>query len=1072
MPARGPGTYLAVMSTSSFPEGETVNLGQMAVSGGRPLTPEVVLTEGAATVSPDVVINVAFHNDDLVRNAVKANLKKRTAASQSIATRAKAAFASFEPSRHAIADRAKASYLSPGDDPVLAMKTTMAEHLTAMRESSVGGKLRLAMTDKLKRMLDQTPGGLTMTTVDLGILLNHIDLKHTGGFKYKSPSALTICEAEIEAKRRLAQIQSSGATPAAPDSRNAVASVNPVPGTVDEDGDARAASLVDAEVGRQMATATSPESTLRFSVPQRSDSDDRKRALDTFELRDGPSDVTSYHDFSSLQIAFPHVWTELFDGQLKLLGTEIYTWWVRLKAFAGADDPGEDKPVGTLDDLRRLLRDVRELSGLVDNDSPKGFTGSTGSGGWLGLGWTLKDIVLNQAKKKEEAEKPAIEDDVLGDKSRLQQLLLKMDALMNERYAFHVFAENTINFGFLATYRQTWEPQSYQVGELVSTIPLAPKEIRRYTARKVAKKTRAVKELEDNLQTRRSESSDTSRVEREIVEKAQQKNNFNVTAHESFGGDGFQIDSTQSFGGEQAKESARAKKEFRENVMKSAQEYKQQHRMEVETTESSETEETTFHEIQNPNDELTVTYAFYELQRRYRISERIHKLTPVILVANTVPAPHHIDDAWLTQHDWILRRVILDDSFRPALRYLTESFVGAETNIRLLQANAAAQKNIVESVRQQVQAQDRVLSAAEKAVNDAIREVAAGQKAQGMVDVVKGFFDPLGITKEANTGMVAAAEGAADYAKETRDRAERERARLVGQLEVAISALQTAIDKLSAAIREHYNKTAEIDRLRLHVKDNILYYMQSIWSHEPPDQRYFRMYNIDVPDLSVNTSGALVGFEQWSDVYAGLRGMGGLFATLPLPPVNIPMRKLVEVADLDNVLGYKGNYSIFALKENNYLTLHMMQDYLEVGDELVLRDPDESGDYTIDELQALATCLYRRNKTEYEKQEPKIKQMLLDRLTSPRKDYEDVVVPTASLYIEALVGTHPLLEDFKLIHRALDVKKVQAEVRHAELENIRLAARALRGKDEDPDIERKIVVEGAAPQWTLQPDEN
>ena len=70
-----------------------------------------------------------------------------------------------------------------------------------------------------------------------------------------------------------------------------------------------------------------------------------------------------------------------------------------------------------------------------------------------------------------------------------------------------------------------------------------------------------------------------------------------------------------------------------------------------------------------------------------------------------------------------------------------------------------------------------------------------------------------------------------------------------------------------------------------------------------------------------------------------------------------------------------------------------------------------------------------------------------------------MIVPTTSLYIEALVGTHPLLEDFKLIHRALDVKKVQADVRHAELENIRLASRALKGKDEDPDIEKKIIVE-------------
>ena len=41
------------------------------------------------------------------------------------------------------------------------------------------------------------------------------------------------------------------------------------------------------------------------------------------------------------------------------------------------------------------------------------------------------------------------------------------------------------------------------------------------------------------------------------------------------------------------------------------------------------------------------------------------------------------------------------------------------------------------------------------------------------------------------------------------------------------------------------------------------------------------------------------------------------------------------------------------------------------------------------------------------------------------------------------------------------MKKVQAEVRHAELENIRLAARALSAEDEDPDIEKKIVIENA-----------
>lgn len=295
--------------------------------------------------------------------------------------------------------------------------------------------------------------------------------------------------------------------------------------------------------------------------------------------------------------------------------------------------------------------------------------------------------------------------DPIEGSSRLGQLLTQLEKLLSERYAFDVFAKDSINFGIMVTYRQTWVPEKYQVGDLASTIPLAPKEIRRYTTRAVTKKTRAVKELEDNLQTRKTETSDTTRADGEIVKKAQEKTHFNIGAEETFGGDGFSIKATQSGGGDSSKESASIKKEMRESVLKSAQEYRQQHRMEVETSESVETEATTFHEIQNPNDELAVTYLFYELQRTYRISERIHQLTPVILVANDVPAPHEIDDAWLIEHDWILRRAILDDSFRPALDYLTKSFVGAEVNIRILESNAIAQKNLVDQINQQVQTQ-------------------------------------------------------------------------------------------------------------------------------------------------------------------------------------------------------------------------------------------------------------------------------------------------------------------------------------------------------------------------------
>lgn len=596
---------------------------------------------------------------------------------------------------------------------------------------------------------------------------------------------------------------------------------------------------------------------------------------------------------------------------------------------------------------------------------------------------------------------------------------------------------------------------------------MAPKEILRYTTRSVTKKTRLTKELEDNLNTRRSEASDTTRADGEIVNKALERTTFNLEAKETFGGDGLSVSATESGGGEQRKESASTKKEFRESVLRSAQEYRQQHRMEVEVTESQESEETTFHEIQNPNDELAVTYLFYELQRTYGISERLHSLTPVILVANAVPAPNEIDDAWLVEHDWILNRAILDDSFRPALQYLTKSFTGAEVNIRILEANARAQKQIVENLNQQIQIQMSVLAAKQQSVADAVTNLASSEQQQGLFDTVKRIFDPIGITGGASTGAVDAARAMVDYEKETLDRAERERARLQSQLEIAVTALQGAVDKLSNAVKEHYDRVAEIDRLRVHVKENILYYMQAIWRQEPPDQRFFRLYDLDVPivtadaNVPIDVAFGNPGARTAREVVDLLRGRDTVTISLPMPQVTITRKKLSEVADLDNVLAYKGNYMVFPLKANNYITLHMMQDYLEVGDELLIRDPDDYGDFTVDELRKLATCVNQNAPDTFNNLRDDFRQVLIDRLTSSRSESETVIVPTSLLYIECLVGTHPLLEDFKLIHRALDVKKVQAEVRHAELENIRLAARALRAEDEDPDIEKKIVIENA-----------
>ena len=168
----------------------------------------------------------------------------------------------------------------------------------------------------------------------------------------------------------------------------------------------------------------------------------------------------------------------------------------------------------------------------------------------------------------------------------------------------------------------------------------------------MTKKTRAVKELEDNLRTTKTETDSTSRAEREIVDEGGEQDELqrdgrrNLSATEAYQ-DRRHADSRAATARRSRQDT---KKNFREAVL--------EERPGIPSAEphggrddrrARRPRTTTYHEIQNPNDELTVTYLFYELQRTYRISEKIHQLMPVVLVANEVPAPDEIDDAWLMQ---------------------------------------------------------------------------------------------------------------------------------------------------------------------------------------------------------------------------------------------------------------------------------------------------------------------------------------------------------------------------------------------------------------------------------------
>ena len=436
----------------------------------------------------------------------------------------------------------------------------------------------------------------------------------------------------------------------------------------------------------------------------------------------------------------------------------------------------------------------------------------------------------------------------------LGKLLTELDSSLREKYRFDVFAPASINYGLLLNYRQHWQPQSYQVGNLVLTIPLAPQETRRYTTKTVVKRTRNMKEISDSLRSGKDESGDTGRVDAEIVDRAKNQTSFQANADGSYGnGNLYKISAGMQQRTDQAVESAQTKREFHESVVKSAQEYRNEHRLEISTEETREDETTSFREIRNPNDELTVTYLFYELQRRYLVDESLHKITPVVLVANDVPAPHEVDQGWILRHDWILKRTILDDSFLPALEYLAADYTGAELALQTLGLAVEQQKLVVERISRQVQAANQSLDTATIGLQAAESQSVQDQQDAETRALIKSFFDPLNITQ---TGKVDGNSDRArvDFAKDALNRAQAKANQLVSDLKTETTALQTAIDKYVAAATKHFSMLAEIDRLRIHVKDNIIYYMQAIWTYEPADQRYFRLYNLDVPVFGHNTT--------------------------------------------------------------------------------------------------------------------------------------------------------------------------------------------------------------------------
>ncbi len=739
-------------------------------------------------------------------------------------------------------------------------------------------------------------------------------------------------------------------------------------------------------------------------------------------------------------------------------------------------------------DRAQLLALAEEFMQKKDYDAGEAFLGFLTGGGSVAANEGQLSQIRSEAAQLVQRAREALRQQardaapagrgtrrpVATDGSRLSALMAELDERLAEPYRFDVFAPDSTNYGVMLTYRQAWEPRDYQVGELVSTIPLAPKEVRRYTSKYLVRRNRLQKELDDIQTSSTAEQTDTSRADAEIVRQARNRTSFEQTASATINVGMFQGEFGTRFGVEAEKNSSDTKRNFREAVARAAEEYKRQRRLEIETTDSTESELTAGGEITNPNDEITVTYLFYELQRQYLLSERLHKLTPVVMVARAVPSPDEIDVDWLMAHDWVLRRVLLDDTQVPALNFLTTSIAGDELALESQRDSMQRQIDLVDELTRKERVQTDLSERAFSELKRLMGSASTPDDAQKMKDISLALvFGPFALA--GGNGDDRAAEKREEIAKLALERADKSKQEASARLTREVTAMQDAVERYVRALQTHFDRMSAIARLRVHVKENILHYMQAIWDHEPTDQRFFALYNLEVPwiteadrDIAVRLSGRRLAPREivresdralgtWYEVSGSLPLGSGLSGDSP--NLHRATRTLSDVANLDHILGYKGNYQIFPLRETSYLHDYMMQDYVDPATGS-LRDPDAAASPSSDEILDYVCCLRRHEPERLEAEREALLAQIESRLEGARREKELILVPSRSLYIEALPGKHPIMEDFKLTHRALDVKKVQAEVRKSELENLRYAKRVLRDETGDPEIEKSVLVSG------------
>ncbi|MCK5345190.1 MAG: hypothetical protein KAR20_17395, partial [Candidatus Heimdallarchaeota archaeon] len=395
----------------------------------------------------------------------------------------------------------------------------------------------------------------------------------------------------------------------------------------------------------------------------------------------------------------------------------------------------------------------------------------------------------------------------------------------------------------------------------------------------VTKTAETLKSVEET-----SEITDTTKDSNEIVNEASNNFGWNVEAEASLE---FDVVSASISGGaheETEKRSKQASTHLSESMQKMANKIKTDTKTVVSTESESTYEMETSSEITNPNEEIPITYVYSKLLRQYEIFTSVAEIQNIIMIAEPIPKPYEVNFDWVKKYDWILAKVLLDDSYRDALTSISQ----APTPVDYSEIQSLLESKL-----------GAILGTTE----------------------APGFLERFA-EKTSGGGLSLTGLGMVDEAQKNYK-----------------EALQKAFDTQ----RELEFLEVKRDRLYQHIRDNILHYCRAIWAQEDPQQRILRYKSLRIQIPTTWDFYGKISGEEFTTGDVGAEGEGGDTTEEDDLSLEDLLEKIkiyetdedettvfdldgefrangestVEISDLINPIGpigYYGNYAIYNIK--------------------------------------------------------------------------------------------------------------------------------------------------------------